>query len=131
MDRTEPVVEREIDLEAGPEEVWDALTRTELLEGWLGDDARIDAEPGGHLVVRTEDGELREGVVQDADPPERLRFHWWADDAGTTSTVEFRIVALPGGGTRLRVTETRLVTPVAAGLGWAAPLARLRMAPVA
>ncbi len=121
-----PEVSREIDLEACPEEVWDALTRPELLEQWLAESAEIEAWDGGGVDIRTDDGRERRGVVEYADRPERLVFSWWEAIPDESTRVEFRVIELPGGGSRLRVTETRTAQPVARALAWGDRLATLR-----
>ena len=126
MESPGPAVVREIRLDAPAEDVWDALTRSDLLGAWLAADAEIEPEPGGRVEVREAGGEVREGVVERADPCERLTIHWWTEAPGSTSTVDFRIVALPGGGSRLRVAERRLAGPVAS----AVPAAVCRIAPL-
>jgi uncharacterized protein YndB with AHSA1/START domain len=89
------VVTREVDLAAGADDVWSAVTDPELRSTWLDDD---DA------VART----VR---VDESDPGRRLVWTWWqdpgrgGDDVGP-STVEIALRPLDGGGTRVVVTET-------------------------
>lgn len=97
-------VTREIELDAPPDEVWRALTDPVRLAGWLGEEARIELQPGGALSVETEDG-AREGWIEEADPGRRLSFWWSAGDEESTR-VELDLEEV-GGGTRLIVTETR------------------------
>jgi len=77
---------REIEVEATPEEVWEALTTEEGRDGWLEEDA------------------AREIQVELADEPSRLVWWWWRDDE-PPSRVEFLVVAVPAGA-RVVVTET-------------------------
>ena len=77
---------REIEVEATPEEVWEALTTEEGRERWLEDDA------------------AREIQIEVADEPSRLVWWWWSGDEPATR-VEFLVVAVPAG-TRVLVTET-------------------------
>jgi uncharacterized protein YndB with AHSA1/START domain len=83
---------REIEVEAAPEEVWEALATEEGRERWLD-------EPD------------REIHVEVAEEPSRLVWWWWSGD-GDPTRVEFLVVAVPGG-TRLLVTETVPSFPVA------------------
>jgi uncharacterized protein YndB with AHSA1/START domain len=77
---------REIEIEATPEEVWEALSTDEGRERWLEDDPD------------------REIQVEVADEPSRLVWWWWS--AGEPATrVEFLVLAVPNG-TRVVVTET-------------------------
>ena len=49
-------VEREVVLDAPPEEVWEALTEPERLEEWFANDVEFDLERGGDF--RWDDGEV-------------------------------------------------------------------------
>ena len=84
--------QREIEVEASPEEVWEALTTEEGRERWLEDDPD------------------REIHVEHADEPSRLVWWWWSGDEPATR-VEFLVVAAPAG-TRVIVTETMPVFPL-------------------
>ena len=83
---------REIELEATPEDVWEALASEEGRERWLD-------EPD------------REIQVEVAEPPHRLVWWWWEGDAEATR-VEFLVVAAPAGA-RVVVTESRPTVPMA------------------
>lgn len=83
---------REIEIEATPEEVWDALVTEEGRERWLG-------EPG------------REIQVESAEPPHRLVWWWWEGEEPATR-VEFLVVAAPAGA-RVLVAETAPSVPLA------------------
>lgn len=83
---------REIELEATPEDVWEALASEEGRERWLD-------EPD------------REIHVEVAERPHRLVWWWWEGDAEPTR-VEFLVVAAPAGA-RVVVTESRPTVPVA------------------
>ncbi len=94
-----PAVRREIDVEASPEEVFEALVTEEGRERWLG-------EPD------------REIHVESMDAPSRLTW-WWASEEEPFTRVDFEIVALPAGEhglevTRVRVTESSPRFPMAA-----------------
>ena len=107
-------IERELELPAPSDEVWEALTDPERLAGWLADEVSIDLRPGGDASFR--DGETRRrGWVEEVSPPDspagqeaggaRLAF-WWASDDEPATRVELTLEPAPGG-TRLRVVETR------------------------
>jgi len=96
-------VEREIVLDASPEEVWEALTDAERLEEWFANDVEFDLERGG--VFRWDDGEVRHAVVEEVDSGRRLAIRWWDPAGPEQSDVTFTLVAVPNG-TRLVVTET-------------------------
>jgi uncharacterized protein YndB with AHSA1/START domain len=97
----EAAVEREVELPADPEAVWDDLA------AMLGDEVELQPEPGGALRVREAGGELV-GVVQEAVPGERLSFRWVRVD-GDDPPSDVEITLAPSGvGTILHVRETRL-----------------------
>jgi len=97
----EVTVERQVELPADPDRVWDELAAL------LGDDVELVAEPGGALRVVGPEGE-RVGVVHEATPGEHLSFRWIdVDGDGPASEVE--ITLEPSGvGTIVHVRETRL-----------------------
>jgi uncharacterized protein YndB with AHSA1/START domain len=114
-------VERTVELDAGADEVWDALTDAALLDEWFDGAVDVDLQPGGALRVTTRD-HVREGVVEDVDAPHRLTFTWADDDEQPGSTVEFVLEPLPGG-CRLRVREALIdvFTPRAFPIGFQPP----------
>ncbi len=74
--RRERFVERSVRLDAGADEVWEALTRPELLSSWFGAEVDIEPRRGGAVDARFAAGSRRRGVVQVAEPPRRLVFRW-------------------------------------------------------
>jgi uncharacterized protein YndB with AHSA1/START domain len=90
-------VHRQVDVEASPEEVFEALVTEEGRDRWLG-------EPD------------RQIHVESADPPHRLVW-WWVSEDQPATRVDFRIVALPPGEgdglTRVTVTESAPSFPLA------------------
>jgi len=96
-------VEREIELDAPPDEVWEALTEPEQLEEWFANEVDFDVERGG--TFRWDDGDVRHAVVEEADPGRHLRIRWWEPGGAGESEVSITLVGVPAG-TRLVVTET-------------------------
>jgi uncharacterized protein YndB with AHSA1/START domain len=86
-------VRREVEVEATPEEVFEALVTEEGRERWL-------EEPG------------RQIHIESADPPNRLVW-WWSSEEQPATRVDFRIVALPHS-TRVVVIESAPSFPLAA-----------------
>jgi uncharacterized protein YndB with AHSA1/START domain len=85
-------VVREVQIDAPPEDVWEAIATEHGRELWLGDAA--------------------EGVEVEAYEPHHRLVWTWSDERGATSTVDFRIVAIPDGS-RVIVTESVPVLPIA------------------
>ena len=85
-------VSREVDIEASPEEVWEALVTEEGRERWL-------AEPE------------RDVHIEVLDAPHRLVW-WWAGEDEPATRVEFLVVAAPSGA-RVVVTESEPAFPLA------------------
>jgi len=79
-------VRREIEIEATPEDVWEALATEQGRERWLEEDAE------------------REIHVEVEDEPSRLVWWWWRGDEPATR-VELLVVAAPVGA-RVVVTES-------------------------
>ncbi len=94
-------IERTVTLPAPPETVWEVVTG----DGWLADEVRLDLWPGGdaHFCSRPSS---KAGWVEEAIAPSRLAF-WWAVDDEPATRVELTLDPQEGGGTRLRVVESR------------------------
>jgi uncharacterized protein YndB with AHSA1/START domain len=93
-------IERELVVDASPEEVWEAVTR----DGWLADEVELDLQPGGDAQFRSSDS-AKFGWIEEASAPARLTF-WWAVDGEPATRVELTLVP-ESAMTRLRVVETR------------------------
>ena len=85
-------VRREVEIEASPEEVWEALVTEQGRERWLD-------EPD------------RDVHIEVLDAPHRLVW-WWAGEDEPATRVEFLVVAAPAG-TRVVVTESEPAFPLA------------------
>jgi uncharacterized protein YndB with AHSA1/START domain len=84
-DNSNQSVVKDIEIDATPEEVWDALVDADTRDEWL-------EEPDREIHVET------------ADAPRRLVWWWWEGDEAATR-VEFVVVAAPAG-TRVTVIES-------------------------
>jgi uncharacterized protein YndB with AHSA1/START domain len=85
-------ITREIELDASPEDVWEALTDEQQLEEWFANDVELDPTPGGRGVFRWDNGETRQAVVESVDEGERIVLRF--DDDGV---VDLRVVATESG----------------------------------
>jgi uncharacterized protein YndB with AHSA1/START domain len=115
-------VERSVELDASPEDVWANVCAPQL---WLADDGYLDVRPGGTGRL-TDAGVRRLAIVETVDPGRRLVYRWWPDrPEGGASASRVEITVEPSDGpTRLVVRETPLLAPLrsAAALGATASL---------
>lgn len=103
-------IRREIEVDAPPEEVWDALTDPARLREWFANDVDFDARPGGAGTFRWHDGSVRHARVERVDEARELEFVWWDDERGE-SVVSISLADCDEG-TRVTVVES----PAAGGL---------------
>ena len=95
-----PVINREVVLPVSRERAWELVTEPEELETWLAEDVEFEAEEGAPLRT-SDDGVVREGVVEHVETEERIVFSWG------DSVVEWILEDHPAG-TRFVVTEHRI-----------------------
>jgi uncharacterized protein YndB with AHSA1/START domain len=93
-------IERELVVDASPEEVWHAIVG----DGWLADEVELDLRVGGDAIFRSGQ-QTKTGWVEDVLAPERLAF-WWAVDGQPATRVELRVLT-EQDATRVRVVESR------------------------
>ncbi len=93
-------VVREIEIDAEPADVWEALTDPRQLEEWFANDVELDPRPGGRGVFRWDNGESREAAVESVQDGERIVLRF--DDDGI---VDLRVTPSEGG-TVVHVRET-------------------------
>lgn len=112
------------------ETVWAALADPEERAAWLGA-GTLEHREGGRVALMTgpegrpDQQRLMSGRVLMWDPP-RVLEHEWVQPGLDTSIVRYELEP-DAGGTILRLTHRRSVTPVATGgrAGWHAYLDRL------
>jgi uncharacterized protein YndB with AHSA1/START domain len=108
-------IERELQIEATPEVVYEVISSPEHLREWWPDDAAFAAVPGATGTITFGDpaspGAMVERItVVEADFPRRFVFRWVYDEGepaapGNSLLVAFDLVP-SGGGTLLRFRET-------------------------
>jgi uncharacterized protein YndB with AHSA1/START domain len=103
-------VDFKILIRAEPQNVYDAFTTTEGLDGWFTRGAHIDPKPGGEIIFRWKNwgpdhynGE-NSGPVLEADRPARFVFRWKSDNLKYMNTVEINFKAAEQG-TLVRLIE--------------------------
>jgi uncharacterized protein YndB with AHSA1/START domain len=118
------IVERSIDLDVGPDDLWRAITDPAELAAWFAPEVELDVVPGGLGRFVDDDGVARSAVIDDVEPGRRLVLRWWPDAEGPErASVVTLVVAPRTGGARLVVTE-HLAARAAADLNAVADAAR-------
>jgi uncharacterized protein YndB with AHSA1/START domain len=128
-------IQRELQIDASPETVWEFLVDPEKLGRWMGEGAELDPQPGGLYRVRVVPSHIARGEFVELDPPHRVVFTWgWEEDASSpgtvppgSSTIEIELEPREGG-TFLRFTHRDLPNDASGeshGVGWDHYLSRL------
>jgi uncharacterized protein YndB with AHSA1/START domain len=102
-------IERTVDIAHPPAAVWAALTTAEGLNGWFGQQAKIDLRPGGSASMSFGPEFTAAMRVERVEEPTVFGFTWHiyglSDDDPRRTYVEFTLEPA-GAGTRLTVVET-------------------------
>ncbi|GAA2831947.1 SRPBCC domain-containing protein [Kribbella solani] len=105
-------IEREIQVQASPEVVYEVISSPKHLREWWPEEADLVAEPGatGTVTFRRPEGDKIQPVtVIEADPPRRFAFRWsYTDEPAVEDNsllVTFDLIPA-GGGTLLRFAES-------------------------
>jgi uncharacterized protein YndB with AHSA1/START domain len=127
-------VERELEIAASPETVWELLADPAEATRWMGQAASFDLRPGGAYRVDVIPGNVARGEFVEIDPPRRLVFTWGWESGGSadlvppgSTTVEFELEPR-GDGTLLRFRHRDLPSAESAAShshGWDHYLGRL------
>src|SRR5712691_4774451 len=111
------VIERELEIAASPETVWQFLVDPEKALRWMGLSGTFDIQAGGAYRIVIIPGHIASGEYLELDPPRRLVYTWGWDEGGSVppggSTVEFEL-SRSGAGTRLRFVHRDLPSPESA-----------------
>jgi uncharacterized protein YndB with AHSA1/START domain len=108
-------LEREIQIEASPEVVFEVISRPEHLKEWWPDEAEIEPAIGasGHIVFHQtapEEPKVVPMTILEVQPPRRFSFRWDYEE-GTAPSAENSLLVVfelepSGTGTLVRMTET-------------------------
>ena len=140
MSTTEQIVfQKEMQIEASPETVWEFLVDPEKVARWKGRLAdTFEPTPGGAFRIEVLPGNVASGEFVELDPPHRIVYTWgWEPGPDGpnavppgSSTIEIELVP-EDGGTKLLFTHRDLPTRESAdshAVGWNHYLARLAIA---
>lgn len=100
------VLDLSVDIDASPQEVWDAITTAEGLQNWFPQAAKVEGTGVGSVVTFTFGEMSWPTTVVGWEPGTHLR--WGHDDMmgpGTAMLVDFYITT-EGGKTRLRLVQS-------------------------
>lgn len=107
-----PAIRHQINIAAPIRTVWRALTTEAGLTSWWVDEARLVAEKGGRVVLRSEgdeEGEMVEevGIFLELRPTRRIEIKWDSTSPAATkgTRVQFT-VARDGDETRVSVVHS-------------------------
>ena len=118
---------------ASPRVVYGYLTESSKWSRWQGEEARIEAHPGGMFLMKMPDGATARGEFVELVPNRRVVFTWgWVDHPGVppgSSTVEIEI-ATHDLGSKVTITHRGLPADEIElhSLGWNHHLPRLAAA---
>ncbi len=106
-------IERDIDVDASPEVVYEVISKPEHMQEWWPDEAHFEPIAGapGELIWRdaaTGETSTVAMAVVEANPPKRFSFRWCFAEpvrSGSSLFVTFDLTPV-GAGTRIRMTET-------------------------
>ncbi|MEM6704533.1 MAG: SRPBCC domain-containing protein [Acidobacteriota bacterium] len=104
------IIEKTLEMDAGQERVWNALTDPRELEQWFPDRAEFEARPGskGHFFWENHGGGDLE--VVEVDAPRYLAWRWAGGDERPlqeyATLVEFTLTPRADGGTTLHLKES-------------------------
>lgn len=115
-----------IDITVSPPKVWTVMCGPTLLPLWIGTDARIRPQKGGHWSATVAPGMLREAMIDIFDPPRRLRLIYLAPPELPPfdgAVVEDLLLDAEGQGTILRL----LCSGVPDQIEWTPYYGRVRM----
>lgn len=104
-------IRQQVNVAASPRAVWRMLTTEEGVKSWWVDGARIDARPGGRIVLNSEDDDgnpvEERGIFHEIRPTRKIEIAWDSTSPAQTkgTRIEFQ-VARDGDETRVSVVHS-------------------------
>lgn len=106
-------IEREIQIDASPEVVFQVISSPEHLKEWWPDEAALDPDGAYEIVFgdrASDEVHVEHLTVVDARPPRHFSFRWVYGDAAVPDPTNSLLVTFDlipvGDGTVVRMTET-------------------------
>lgn len=111
-------IERTLELDASPDEVWRALTDPAGIGSWFSDRAEVDLSGGTEGAFLWNEHGRYAMRVERCEPKTHLAWRWARDpgkplDQGDSTLVEWTLTPRTGGGTTLHLRESGFTTEAA------------------
>jgi uncharacterized protein YndB with AHSA1/START domain len=106
---TPDLIERETVIDAPRTVVWAIITEAEHIANWFSDEAEIQLQAGGRMLLTWRGHGSYEGRVESVEPPHRFAFRWQTREgkfSETNSTLVVMTLEDEDEHTRLRVVES-------------------------
>lgn len=108
-------IEKRLELEASPADVWRALTDPHEVASWFGETASFTPELGGDGYFGWESHGRFAMRIEEFDPPLRLTWRWAREadkplDQTHSTVVEWTLLPGDNGGTTLLIKESGFAT---------------------
>lgn len=105
------IYRQEVRIAAAPDTVFDFLVDADTMVRWIGRATKVDAQPGGELMIDMNGRDIVRGEFVVVDRPRRVVFSWGyegsADMAPGSTSVEVTLEP-DGPGTLLVLTHSHL-----------------------
>jgi uncharacterized protein YndB with AHSA1/START domain len=98
----------DIDLEATPEQVWDAIATGPGIDSWFMGKNEVEPREGGRATMELP-GFTGEATVTAWQPPHRFAYRTTPGEEGAFMAFEYLIEGRDGGGTVLRLVHSGLL----------------------
>lgn len=100
-------VERQVEVRAPIEEVWERITDSTLISDWMEGEVEIRPVAGGQIIFRPPIGPQVWGTVEEVIECRRIQWSWRTDE-GLPSLIEIELEETTPGSTLVEVRETLL-----------------------
>jgi uncharacterized protein YndB with AHSA1/START domain len=97
-------IEREVELAATPEDVWERITDSTMISDWMEGEVSIEPRPGGRITFATDGSPEVWGTVEEVVVNKRIQWSWRTDE-GRPSLIEFELT--PGADRSATVVTVR------------------------